>query len=92
VKEYISRRIFPDATTRNWSSYSDKVNFEKGVNVMEAFTLLPDPQTNGGLLFSVKESAITKVVTLLEKEGLKNFAEPIGRFVMKREKLVEVKK
>jgi selenide,water dikinase len=92
VKEYISQRIFPDATTRNWSSYSDKVKFEKGVNVMEAFTLLPDPQTNGGLLFSVKESAITKVVTLLEKEGLKKFAEPIGRFVVKREKLVDVKK
>jgi selenide,water dikinase len=92
VKEYISQRIFPDATTRNWSSYSDKVKFEKGMNVMEAFTLLPDPQTNGGLLFSVKESAITKVVTLLEKEGLKNFAEPIGRFAVKREKLVDVKK
>jgi len=34
VKEYISQRIFPDATTRNWSSYSDKVKFEKGVNVI----------------------------------------------------------
>jgi len=30
VKEYISQRIFPDATTRNWSSYSDKIKFEKG--------------------------------------------------------------
>src|SRR5205814_6993923 len=45
VREYIVQRIFPDATTRNWNSYSDNIKFEKGVNVMEAFTLLPDPQT-----------------------------------------------
>jgi selenide,water dikinase len=37
------------------------VKFEKGVNVMEAFTLLPDPQTNGGLLVSVREESIDKV-------------------------------
>ncbi|HEV8271263.1 MAG TPA: selenide, water dikinase SelD [Chitinophagaceae bacterium] len=92
VKEYISQRIFPDATTRNWSSYSDKIKFEKGVNVMEAFTLLPDPQTNGGLLFSVGENAIGEVIALLEKYGLKDFIEPIGKFITKGEKMIEVKK
>lgn len=92
VREYISQRIFPDATTRNWSSYSDKVKFEKGVNVMEAFTLLPDPQTNGGLLFSVKENAMEEVVGLLEKEGLNKFTEPIGKLIAKDEKIVEVKR
>jgi selenide,water dikinase len=60
VREYISQRIFPDATTRNWNGYSDKVKFEKGVNVMEAFTLLPDPQTNGGLLIAVNASGENK--------------------------------
>ncbi len=34
---------------------------------MEAFNLLPDPQTNGGLLISVKEEAVEEV-----KEVLKN--------------------
>jgi len=92
VKEYISQRIFPDATTRNWSSYSDKIKFEKGVNVMEAFTLLPDPQTNGGLLISVKENAKDEVIGLFKKAGLEKFIEPIGKFVSKGEKLVEVKK
>jgi len=92
VKEYISQRIFPDATTRNWSSYSDKIKFEKGVNVMEAFTLLPDPQTNGGLMFSVKENRKEEVVALLGKFGLKDFIEPIGKFIPKGEKMVEVKK
>ena len=92
VKEYISQRIFPDAATRNWSSYSDKIKFEKGVNVMEAFTLLPDPQTNGGLMFSIKENRNEEVVALLGKSGLKDFIEPIGKFILKGEKTIEVKK
>jgi selenide,water dikinase len=91
VKDYIAQRIFPDATTRNWNSYSDKVKFEKGVNVMEAFTLLPDPQTNGGLLFSVKEESLEKVRDLLRKWKMENFAEPIGRMIRKNEKVAVVK-
>lgn len=92
VKEYISQRIFSDATTKNWSSYGDKVRFSTGVNVMEAFTLLPDPQTNGGLLFSVKENAEAEVTALLEKEGLKNFTEPVGKFIVKGVKTIEIRK
>ena len=92
VKDFITQRVFPDATTRNWNSYHEKVRFEKGMNVMEAFTLLPDPQTIGGLLFSVKENAKDKVVALLENSGLEKFTEPIGKFVSKGEKTVEVKK
>jgi selenide,water dikinase len=92
VKEFIKTRVFPDATTRNWNSYHDKVRFEKGVDVMEAFTLLPDPQTNGGLLFSVKENAQEQIGSLLEKNELTDFCEPIGRFILKGEKMIEVKK
>lgn len=90
VKEYISQRIFPDATTRNWSSYSDKIQFEKGVNVMEAFTLLPDPQTNGGLLFSVKEDSIKEVKEVLRKTGLEKFVVPVGRMLKQQEKTISV--
>ena len=92
VKDFIKRRIFPDATTRNWNSYHDKVRFEKGVDVMEAFTLLPDPQTNGGLLISVKENAKDEVIGLFKKRGLEKFIEPIGKFISKGEKMIEVKK
>jgi len=104
VREYISQRIFPDATTRNWSSYSDKVKFEKarpddprqnesfglavgrGVNVTEAFTLLPDPQTNGGLLLSVREESIEAVKKIVGETIL-----PIGRITKMGETLILVK-
>ncbi len=91
AKEYLSQRIVPDATYRNWNSYSTKTSFEKGINVMEAFNLLPDPQTNGGLLFGVKESAADEIIFLLKDSGYENFLEPIGRFVKKSDKTIEVK-
>lgn len=88
VREYISQRIFPDATTRNWSSYSDKIKFEKGVNVMEAFTLLPDPQTNGGLLISASPDARGEVTEVFLKFGLTEFSEPVGRMKAPLDKAV----
>ena len=90
VKEYITQRIFPDATTRNWNGYSDKIKMEKGVNVLEAFTLLPDPQTNGGLLVSVREEGVEEMKNRLKKSGLQKFIEPIGRLIGKKEKIVLV--
>ncbi len=91
VRGYITQRISPDATSRNWSSYGDKVKFEKGINVTEAFTLLPDPQTNGGLLFSVKEDEKNTVCGLLKDAGLDYFLEPIGKMVKLTEKVILVK-
>ena len=91
LDEYLKLKSIPDATSRNWNSYSNKVQFEKGVNVMEAFNLLPDPQTNGGLLIAVKEDAADEVRSLLVSAGLADFTQPIGRFTAKREKVVYVK-
>jgi selenide,water dikinase len=91
AKEYLASRIVPDATYRNWNSYSTKTSFEKGVNVMEAFNLLPDPQTNGGLLFSVKEKYTQQVVELLKEQGYENHIQPIGRITERKEKVIEVK-
>lgn len=100
VKEYLSQRIVPDATYRNWNSYSTKVSFEKarpddpvgrGVNVMEAFNLLPDPQTNGGLLITVDAASVEAVKKLLEEYGLKNFTEPIGTMMPSADKTIFVK-
>ena len=91
VKDYLAQRIVPDATYRNWNSYSTKTAFEKGVNVMEAFNLLPDPQTNGGLLIAVAEDSVAKVKKLMKENGLENFAEPIGQMKELSDKTVFVK-
>lgn len=90
VKEYLSQRIMPDATYRNWNSYSEKISFEKGLNVMEAFSILPDPQTNGGLLIAVNPNAVEEVQEVLNQNGLEKFAEPIGKFIARDEKIIHV--
>ncbi len=91
VREYLAQRIVPDATYRNWNSYSTKTGFEKGVNVMEAFNLLPDPQTNGGLLIAVDTLAAKQVQQLLVTNGLGKFSEPIGKMTEPADKIVFVK-
>lgn len=88
VSEYINRRIVPDATFRNWNSYGKKISFEKGVNVTEAFSLLPDPQTNGGLLISVAAGDMEAVSGLLDQAGLYNI--PVGGAVERGEKTIRV--
>ena len=91
VKEYLAQRIIPDATYRNWNSYSKKISFEKGVNVMEAFSLLPDPQTNGGLLIAVNPDSVKEVKEILKQHGLEKFSNPVGTFISKQEKVIQVK-
>jgi len=91
LDDYLKQRTIPDATFRNWNSYSHNVQFEKGVNVMEAFNLLPDPQTNGGLLIAVAESSLEEVRGIFIKQNLQLFTEPIGQLVAKEEKTVLVK-
>ena len=90
IPEYLSQRIVPDATYRNWNSYSEKISFEKGVNVMEAFSILPDPQTNGGLLISVDPASINEVEEVLKQNGLEKFSTPIGKFIARDEKVIHV--
>ena len=88
---YLQQRTVPDATFRNWNSYSSKVQFEKGVNVREAFTLLPDPQTNGGLLIAVAPEVAEEVKTVLAAHGLGAFTQPIGMCMERGEKLILVR-
>jgi selenide,water dikinase len=90
LDEYLKQRTIPDATFRNWNSYSSKVQFEKAVNVMEAFNVLPDPQTNGGLLIAVKQESIGQVINVFNENELADFTQPIGRMISRKEKTVLV--
>lgn len=90
AREYLSQRIVPDATYRNWNSYSSQVFFAPGVNVMEAFSLLPDPQTNGGLLIAVREAGAAQLVALFKQHGLEAYTTPIGKMIARQEKYINV--
>jgi selenide,water dikinase len=86
AKTYLAQRVVPDATYRNWNSYSNKVAFESGVNVMEAFNLLPDPQTNGGLLIAVEPNYVDDVKKIAGDVSI------IGKLVAAGEKTIRVLK
>lgn len=64
AQEYIKQFVVPDATYRNWNAYSDKVLIEPTVDATESFALLPDPQTNGGLLIAVKPESLSSLLEL----------------------------
>jgi len=92
VKEYLAQRIVPDATYRNWNSYSKKISFEKEVNVMEAFSILPDPQTNGPLLIAVNPDSANEVIEIFKNNGLERYSTPVGKLIARDEKIIQVKK
>ncbi len=84
--EYIDNKCVPGGTNRNWDSYGEKIgpltDYQKAV--------LADPQTSGGLLIAVKESAVTEVKEILMANGLENFLNPIGKFTVSTEKKVTI--
>ncbi|MEO6302839.1 MAG: selenide, water dikinase SelD [Bacteroidia bacterium] len=92
ISYYLKQNTIPDATFKNWNAYSAVTEIGEGIDVMEAFNLLPDPQTNGGLLFSVSPANITEVTDLLKASGLQNFIIPIGKMIKKEEKVIKVLK
>ncbi|GAA4742141.1 selenide, water dikinase SelD [Flavisolibacter ginsenosidimutans] len=90
LDEYLKQGIGPGATARNWNSYGHKVQFENGINTEEALKLLPDPQTNGGLLIASNDIDELREVFLLN--GLTDFLTPIGRCIPQKEKAVYVRR
>lgn len=81
---YTSQMCVPDNSFRNWSSYDPKVSGITG----DSLLTLCDPQTNGGLLITINAKHQTEFESLLAKEGLQEFAQPIGKMKKKEEKVV----
>ncbi len=90
LSHYIKNRILPDATFRNWQSYGAQVGFGAGVAVMDAFNILPDPQTSGGLCIAIKpEMEQTFLAEIkLQNPDLKIYK--IGKFTASQEKTIQV--
>jgi selenide,water dikinase len=76
----------PDNSFRNWSGYDPKVSGITG----DSLLTLCDPQTNGGLLVTVKPESRIEFESLLNAEGLNEFARPIGTMKEKAEKVINI--
>ena len=75
VDIYLKEKQTPGGTHRNFASYGKHL----AEMTDEEKAIVCDPQTSGGLLISVAESAIEQVRELLKAQG--KHAEPIGRIV-----------
>lgn len=88
AKNHALNYVIPDATYRNWNACSPKMQLGPGVDTKLAFTLLPDPQTNGGLLIAVDPASAEYIVSLAA-EHLVTLTE-VGYFEAQGEKVVRV--
>jgi selenide, water dikinase len=91
ARGFAAQRVNPDATFRNWNAYSKDVKIEGSINVMEAFTILPDPQTNGGLLIAVSPASLSEVQQIMIENGYSEFTEPVGRMLPKEETVIFIR-
>lgn len=87
---YLEKNIVPDATYRNWNAYGSSIEWGTGVPVMDAFKLLPDPQTSGGLLIAVDPAAQATFEAILKEAGYAAFAQPIGHVKARGTKSINV--
>lgn len=87
LADYVAAKSVPGGTGRNWESYGHKIgaltDFQKAI--------LADPQTSGGLLIAVNDTAVAEVQALLRQEGLELFAAPVGVLTEKKGYCVELK-
>ncbi|MGZ5246029.1 MAG: selenide, water dikinase SelD [Flavitalea sp.] len=91
MEHYLQHKTFPGAIPRNWNSYGDRISIQNAENEFAILNLLPDPQTNGGLLISLDPNSYEEVANVLKEYGLENFLEPIGKMVAKESMAVIVK-
>lgn len=80
---YTAQFIFPDNTTRNFNAYEKE---SSGMKELE-FMMYCDPQTSGGLLFTVNSSNENEFENWLKEK--KHSAIKVGYITNKREKKVE---
>jgi len=89
IETYIEHKTIPGATSRNWNSFKNKIEVvNRAPDLMRM--VLADPQTNGGILFSVSKKELPAVQQLLKENGLGDFVNPIGQLVSKKDKTIYI--
>ncbi|MEO5890101.1 MAG: selenide, water dikinase SelD [Ferruginibacter sp.] len=86
LKNYIDQKSIPGGTQRNWESYGEKI----GAVTDYQKAILADPQTSGGLLIAVNRSSAEEVTSILVKNGLEKFVEPIGYMARQIGKIITI--
>jgi selenide, water dikinase len=84
LEEYIRHGCIPGGTIRNWDSYRHNIQLKDESKK----PILCDPQTSGGLLIAVDNSAIAEVEKLLNENNLE--AIPFGCLIPRTEILIKV--
>jgi len=84
IDYYLDEKCIPGGTNRNWDSYGHKI----GHLTDRQRHILCDPQTSGGLLVAVDETALEDFYALIEEEGLE--LEAIGKMTERGAHLVEI--
>jgi selenide,water dikinase len=77
ARNYIAQKAIPGATARNWNATCAGILLDESIDEKEASLILPDPQTNGGLLIAVDPASLQEVQAVLTAAGIM-YTEPIG--------------
>jgi selenide,water dikinase len=85
LDEYIAEKCIPGGTHRNWDSYGHNIQLKEESDKL----LLCDPQTSGGLLIAVEESATAEVEKLLKANNIE--AQSLGYLTPRTDILIQVK-
>ncbi|MFO1479128.1 MAG: selenide, water dikinase SelD [Turneriella sp.] len=76
LKEYIAAGVIPGGTKRNHQSFGGRVH---GIDDPLRQAIVCDPQTSGGLLVAVAESALPEVKELFSNAGITERLHAVGR-------------
>ncbi len=83
--QYINAEAIPGGTHRNWKSYGHHISIQN----LEDRLILCDPQTSGGLMIAVSDTAREVVEDLLIQHKMP--AKPFGQLSAKKTHWIEVK-
>lgn len=84
VAGYIAQNCIPGGTHRNWDSYGQHIQLKSESDK----AILCDPQTSGGLMIAVDDSAIAAVEQLFTDNGIE--AIPFGILTEMNDVLIKV--
>ena len=84
VDEYINQNCIPGGTHRNWDSYGHQILLKEESHK----AILCDPQTSGGLLIAVEDSAINEVEKILKDHKIET--QSLGYLTARKNVLIEV--